>query len=369
MGRGRGLRRARRVDHRAERSQFVIAGIVGDALVGRLHHRAERREIGLATCLPAAASLPEHRRGPRRGCVTLKAIFIDCNDQLRPVLDDVQRDLAVPLVVRTQPFATADLPQLLAGYAVCVDDHSYLPTEIVTRCRDLRHVVFLGTGPSSFMDVEALSKLGVTVHPIKGYGDRAVAEHAVALMFACARDVARMDREIRGGTWRPRQGLQLGGKRLGVIGVGGIGTEVMRIAAGIGMDVVGWNRTPRAGAGVPIDELLATSDVVSLHLALDAETRGFLDRARLSRMKPGAILVNTARGALVDEAALIDLLGQGHIARAGLDVFALEPLRHDHPLARLDTVTLTAHAGFRTYEASATLLRRALGIVQRLMAE
>jgi D-3-phosphoglycerate dehydrogenase / 2-oxoglutarate reductase len=303
--------------------------------------------------------------------VTRKAIFIDCNDQLGPVLGDVRRETDIGLTVHSEPFTGADLPALLDGFDICVNDHSYMPTEIVARCSDLRDVVFLGTGPSSYMDVEALLGLGVTVHSIKGYGDRAVAEHAIALMFACARDIARMDREVRGGTWISREGLQLSGKRLGVIGIGGIGAEVMRIGAAIGMDVVGWNRTPRPGAGahVQLEELLATSDVVSLHLALNPQTRGLLDRGWLSQMKKGAMLINTARGALVDEAALIDLLGQGHIGRAGLDVFALEPLRGDHPLAGLANVTLTAHAGFRTYEASATLLRRALDIVQRLQAE
>ncbi|MBV9634119.1 MAG: 3-phosphoglycerate dehydrogenase [Methylobacteriaceae bacterium] len=303
--------------------------------------------------------------------MTARVVFIDCNDQLRPVLDDVRREDDVAISVNQQSFSSTDLPTLLDGCAICIDDHSYMPTDIVAQCRDLRHVVFLGTGPQSYMDVEALHRLGVTVHPIKGYGDTAVAEHAVALMFAAARDVARMDRDIRGGTWRPRGGVQLKGKRLGVVGLGGIGAEVARIANGIGMEVVAWNRTLRTDPPyrlVTLEELLASSDVVSLHLALSDETRGFLDRARLSMMKGGAILINTARGALVDEAALVEALNDGHLASAGLDVFALEPLRVNHPLAKLDRVTLSAHAGFRTYEASATLLRRALDIARRLVA-
>jgi len=274
----------------------------------------------------------------------------------------VRRSNDVPLHIHSQPFAAADLPALLDSYDICIDDHSYIPTEIAARCTRLRDVVFLGTGPSSYMDVDALRGLGITVHSIKGYGDTAVAEHTVALMFACARDLARMDREIRGGAWHPREGMQLRGKRLG--------SEVARIAAGIGMDVTYWNRTPHAAApGTPasIDELLAASHVVSLHLALNDATRNVLDRRRLALMQPGAMLVNTARGALVDEAALIEALDGGHLGRAGLDVFALEPLRQDHPLARSDKVTLSAHAGFRTYEASATLLARALDIVRRLI--
>jgi D-3-phosphoglycerate dehydrogenase len=220
------------------------------------------------------------------------------------------------------------------------------------------------------MNVEEINGLGVTVHTIKGYGDTAVAEHTIALMFACARDVARMDRGIRGGTWTPQEGVQLWGKTLGVIGFGGIGHEVARIARGIGMQVIGWNRTPRPDAGVAcvdLDTLLTSSDVISLNLALNDETRGFLDAKRMARLKRGVILVNTARGALVDEAALIVALQTGQIRHAGLDVFHAEPLKPDHPLARLDNVTLTAHAAFRTLEASMTLLRRAIDIVRRIV--
>src|SRR5262249_37078552 len=154
-------------------------------------------------------------------------------------------------------------------------------------------------GASSYMDVPALNALGVTVHTIKGYGDVAVAEHTIALMFACARELARMDRNTRGGQWAPREGMQLFGKTLGIIGLGGIGREVARIARAIGMEVIAWNRTPRSDAGVPLvdlDALLARADVVSLNLALNDETRGFIDANCIARMKQGVILVNTARG-------------------------------------------------------------------------
>jgi D-3-phosphoglycerate dehydrogenase len=117
---------------------------------------------------------------------------------------------------------------------------------------------------------------------------------------------------------------------------------------------------------VELDALLQKSDVVSLNLVLNDETRGFLDKARIARMKPGVILVNTARGALVDEAALLDALASGHISHAGLDVFHAEPLKADHPLTRMDCVTLSTHAAFRTLEASQTLLRRAIDIVRNI---
>ena len=296
----------------------------------------------------------------------MKSIFLDCNDQLAPVWARVIRVDDPKIDVNTTPFARDELPLLLAGYDIALDDHSYMPTELVARCKQLKHVVFLGTGAASYMNVDELKGLGVTVHTIKGYGDTAVAEHSIALLFACARDIARMDREVRGGIWTPQEGMQLNGKTLGIVGLGGIGGEVARIAKGIGMEVIAYNRTPRAYAGVPvvdIDTLLKRADVVSLHLTLGDETRGFLNAERIARMKPGALLINTARGALVDEAALLAALKSGQIGHAGLDVFHAEPLKADHPLAKMPNVTLTSHAAFRTLEASMTLLRRAIDIV------
>jgi len=299
----------------------------------------------------------------------MKSIFIDCNDQLAPVWEKVLRADDPPITVNRTDRVGAELPRVLAGYDIALDDHSYMPTELVAQCPQLKHIVFLGTGAASYMNVAELAYRGVTVHTIKGYGDTAVAEHTIALMFAAARDVARMDREIRGGIWTPQEGVQLLGKTLGVIGLGGIGREVARIARGIGMEVIAYNRTPHADAGVPlldIDTVLARSDVVSLNLVLNDETRGFLGKERIARMKPGAILINTARGALADEPALIEALKSGHIRHAGLDVFHAEPLKADHPLAKLPNVTLTSHAAFRTLEASMTLLRRAIEIVKKL---
>src|SRR5262249_38231 len=127
----------------------------------------------------------------------MKSIFIDCNDQLDAVFARVYRPDDPPIVVNTSPVPAGELPRLIAAYEICIDDHSYMPTDMVAQCRALKHIVFLGTGASSYMDVPALTACGVTVHTIKGYGDRAVAEHAIALMFACARGVARMDRATR----------------------------------------------------------------------------------------------------------------------------------------------------------------------------
>jgi D-3-phosphoglycerate dehydrogenase len=300
----------------------------------------------------------------------VKALFIDCNDQLAPVFGKMFVPATDhPVAVNLQPRVPAeDLPKLLDGVAIAMDDHSYLPTEWVKQCPALRHVVFLGTGAASYMNIDELAALGVTVHTIKGYGDTAVAEHAFALMWAAARQIPIQDRLVRQGVWRSLPGPQLTGKILGLVGLGGIGAEMARLGAGIGMTVQAWNRSPRQVAGVAmvdLDTLLATSDVVSVHLLLGDETRGFLSAECLKKLKDGAIVVNTARGAVFDEPALVAELATGRIS-AGLDVFDAEPLAADHALTRLDNVVLSAHCAFRTPEASETLIRRALDIVNRI---
>jgi len=193
------------------------------------------------------------------------------------------------------------------------------------------------------MQPEALA-VGIAIHTIKGYGDTAVAEHTVTLTWAAARGLARMDGAMRAGAWRRTEGMQLTGRTPGLVGFGGIAAEVARIAAGSGMRVLAWNRTPRSAAHaafVPLKRLLAESDVFSVHLLLTDETRGFLDAARLAAMRKGAILLNTARGALVDEAAMIAALRAGHLRHAALNVFETEPMPSEHPLTALDNVTLS----------------------------
>jgi D-3-phosphoglycerate dehydrogenase len=181
-------------------------------------------------------------------------------------------------------------------------------------------------------------------------------------MWAAARGLAQMDREMRAGNWLREDGMQLTGKTLGLIGFGGIAAEVARIALGSSMRVIAWNRSPKRFAGVEfmaLENLLAESHVVSLHLLLNDETRGFLSASRIAAMRPGVILINTARGAMVDEAAMIEALKSGHIRHTGLDVFNIEPLPADHPLTKLPNVTLSAHSAFRTPEASENLMAAA----------
>jgi D-3-phosphoglycerate dehydrogenase len=294
---------------------------------------------------------------------SVRGVFVDANESLAVIFERLAKPGDPPVTIHRDPDIISDqYPGILDGAEIAIVDHTALPTDIARKCTGLKHVVFLGTGARSYMNPEELAELGIAVHLIKGYGDTAVAECAIALMWAAARGLAQMDREMRAGNWLRDDGMQLTGKTLGLIGFGGIAAEVARIALGSGIKVLAWNRTAKSHPGVEfvsIDALLAQSDVVSLHLLLNDETRGFLSRERIAAMKPGVILVNTARGALVDEAAMIDALKSGHIRHAGLDVFNIEPLPVDHALTKLPNVTLSAHSAFRTPEASENLIAAA----------
>jgi D-3-phosphoglycerate dehydrogenase / 2-oxoglutarate reductase len=303
----------------------------------------------------------------------LRGVFVDANESLAVIFERLEKPGDPEVRIHRDPDVMPDqLPGVIDGADIAVVDHTALPTEIARKCVGLKHVVFLGTGARSYMNPEELAELGVAVHLIRGYGDTAVAESTIALMWAAARGIAQMDREMRAGNWLREDGMQLTGKTLGLIGFGGIAAEVARIASGSGMRVLAWNRSARTCPGVEfvdLNTLLVASHVISLHLLLNDETRGFLSRQRIASMRPGVILINTARGALVDEAAMIDALNSGHIRHAGLDVFNIEPLPLDHALTKLPNVTLSAHSAFRTPEASENLIQAAWDHCRRIANE
>jgi D-3-phosphoglycerate dehydrogenase len=302
----------------------------------------------------------------------LRAIFVDANETLALITERLNREHDFKVVInRDASVKSEQLPTILGGAEIAIIDHTHLPTEIARECQGLKHIVFLGTGARSYMNPESLAELGVAVHIIKGYGDTAVAECAIGLMWSAARDFARMDREIRVGNWVRSDGIELTGKTIGLIGFGGIAAEVARIAAGSGMRVLAWNRTPKTHAEVEfvtLERLLAESHVVSLHLLLNDDTKNFLSAERIAGMRPGAILINTARGAVIDEAAMVTALRSGQIGHAGLDVFITEPLPVGHVLTKLPNVTLSAHSAFRTPEASDNLIGAALDHCRRIVA-
>lgn len=222
-------------------------------------------------------------------------------------------------------------------------------TEAVLRAGPLRIVAKYGSGMDN-IDLEAASRLGVKVGSTPGANSRAVAELTIGLAFALARHLAFHDRAVRGGSWERRVGFELAGRHLGVIGVGEVGSRVARLGTAIGMKVVGHDPDP-AVEDVPLvdlRQLLATSDVVSIHVPLNEETRHLIDAAALASMKTGSMLINTARGGLVEEEALAQALRSGHLAGAAADDLD-DP--EDSPLLKLDNFLATPHAGAATVEA------------------
>jgi D-3-phosphoglycerate dehydrogenase len=293
-----------------------------------------------------------------------KTLFIDSTPDIDKVWKRVHGAKDIPVTVNMGPVDEKDVASAVAGYDTVINDATYFSAPTLEKCMGLRHIVFLGTGAASFVDIAAAQKLGIKVSTISGYGDTTVAEHAMGLVFAAARHIATMHGIVRGGAWRPMQGMELRGKTLGIVGLGGIGAEMARLGNGIGLKVLAYNRTPKPGT-VPIDDLLAQSDIVSLHLGLNDQTRGFLNRERIAKTKPGVIIVNTARAGVVDEAALLEALKSGHVGHYATDVFGKEPPSPDEPLLEADNVTLTSHAGYNTPEAAMTMYRRAIDLAAK----
>ncbi|AJY15765.1 3-phosphoglycerate dehydrogenase [Burkholderia multivorans] len=201
------------------------------------------------------------------------------------------------------------------------------------------------------IDQDAAAARGIAVRAAVGANAAAVAEHAWALMLACAKSVPQLDSRMRAGHWdkATHKSVELDGRTLGLVGLGAIGRRVAAIGAAFGMKVLAFDPFAKeAPAGVklvPLDTLYAESDVVSLHCPLTADNRRMLNRDALARFKRGAILVNTARGGLIDEAALADALASGHLRAAGLDSFDVEPMTSPHPFQQIPNVILSPHVG------------------------
>jgi D-3-phosphoglycerate dehydrogenase len=264
------------------------------------------------------------------------------------------------------------LLERIAGAEVVVNIRSStrFSARVFQQAPSMRLLSIWGTGTDN-VDLDAARAHGVTVTNTPGVSATSIAEHALALMLAVARRIPRLDAQTRAGEWPRGQMTQLHGKTLGIIGLGAIGRKFARLGEGIGMRVIAWTMHPDPALGftlVDLDELLRTSDVVSMHLRLSEQTRGMLGARELAIMKPTAIFINTARGAIVDEAALIDALASGRIAGAGLDVFQTEPLGAGHALYRLDNVVLTPHSAGVTVEALEAGLQMALDNVGNYLA-
>jgi phosphoglycerate dehydrogenase-like enzyme len=254
----------------------------------------------------------------------------------------------------------AKLAEMLNGFAVIVAmrERTPFPESLLARLPDLRLLITTGMRNAS-IDMEAAARHGILVCGTGAIGGPA-AELTWGLLLALVRHLPAETRNFRDGgdTWQLTLGNGLEGRTLGIVGLGKLGTKVARYGLAFGMDVLAWSRsnTPEKsrslglGFAPTLDDLLQKADIVSLHLALNAQTRGILGAHELGLMKKGAILINTSRGPLVDEGALVAALRSGRLGGAGLDVFDHEPLPPDHPFRTLPNVVATPHLGYVTEE-------------------
>ena len=282
-----------------------------------------------------------------------------------PHLDRLRSELEVRFPDVDRPLDEEEMVKLVRGCAGLIVGVDPVTTRVL-KAGPLRVVVKYGSGMDN-IDVEAARTLGVQVTSTPGANARSVAELAIALLLSLARNVALHDRSVRAGSWRRLTGVELAGKQLGIVGYGAVGREVARLARGLDMHVVAHDPLLHDADVplVPLEELYSASDAVSLHLPLTDETRGLVGERELAAMKPTAFLINTARGGLVDEAALAAAVRSGRLAGAALDGFEVEPLG-ESPLRELENVVLSPHAGASTYDA---VLRTAAQAVDRLLAE
>jgi phosphoglycerate dehydrogenase-like enzyme len=269
---------------------------------------------------------------------------------------------SVAIYAKTTTEAEA-ITQLRGATVAIVDTYSVPPLgeTVLKRARMLKLLVIRSTGYER-VDVELARRRGILVANLPAYSTEAVAEQAFALMLAVSRRIRAGAASVRRGLFEvneadPAQGnyrgFELSGKTLGIVGLGSIGTRVAEIARGFGMTTVAWNRSKKNVPGVEqvtLEQLLVRSDIVSLHLALNAETNGLLSAERLGLMKPAAILINTARGQLVDETALYEALRAHRLGGAGLDTIV--DMTSSNPLLRLDNVVFSPHTGYFTVEAN-----------------
>lgn len=276
--------------------------------------------------------------------------------------DDVDRMLrSAGLSTRHEPDLTAltasDLSAILRGSRAIIAGTTPLTAEHLALAEGLEIIVRTGVGYDS-VDVAAATERGIPVCITAGANRQAVAEHVFALMLAAARRVPENIANLADGTWQQLTGRELHGATLGILGLGSIGKAVAGIAAGFGMEVIAYDpyfdEAFAAAHGIrraELDEVLAQSDFVTLHLFLDESTRNLINADRLRAMKSDAILVNTARGGIVDEDALVDAVRNGEIGGAALDVFATEPLPQDSPLLHTPGILATTHVAGATREA------------------
>jgi D-3-phosphoglycerate dehydrogenase / 2-oxoglutarate reductase len=274
------------------------------------------------------------------------------------------------LTYADRPSSSDDLVARIGDAEVVINirSTSKFTADVIARCPQLRLISIWGTGTDN-VDLKAAKERGVRVTNTPGVSAVAVAEHTLALIMAVAKQIVTVDRQVREGKWPRAMVPQLRGKVLGLIGTGAIGREVARLGKAIGMRVIAWTFHPGGDTAewVEFDDLFRQADVVSVHVRQSSDTTGIIRREHFEMMKPGAILINTARGAIVKEADLIEALQMNRIAGAGLDVFEHEPLQSDS-LRSLPNVVLTPHAAGITPETTEAGLALAIDNVFAFLA-
>lgn len=243
----------------------------------------------------------------------------------------------------------ASLISELRDCVACIAGSEPFTPKVIAECQQLRVIARTGVGFDA-VSLPACDQAKVVVATTPGVNHHAVAEHTIAMLMSLARRLPERDREVRRGVWGKEPTPRVMGRTLGIVGLGRIGRAVATRARGLGLNVLAFDPFPNREFAeqwevelVSIDELLTRSDFVSLHLPMDQSVRHIINADSLKRMKRGAVLINTARGPLVDEAALCDALKSGHLRAAGLDVFEREPLPLDNPLLTLDNVLVCGH--------------------------
>ncbi len=297
----------------------------------------------------------------------------DYNDvyETAPAVDRL-RERATVTIHTTMPTSLAEWVERLKDATIVVANRERIPLKapLLDRLPNLE-MIAQTAGGGSHLDLAAATERGILVTGTGG-ASASTAELTVALMLAAMRRIPYGDAELRAGRWSQFVGRELAGKRLGIVGLGRIGSQVARVCVALGMDVRAWSpslteeRAAAVGAACQdLETLLAVSDVVAVHLRLTAESRGILTREKLALMKPSALFVNTARAALVDEQALVEMLQGGRLWGAALDVFAEEPLSPGHVLCSLPNVVLTPHIGWVAEESYRVFIE---GVVENILA-